>query len=68
MEDYKTFITEGFVSLSTLICDETSLQHIKTLHETGAPQTSMLHTIVPSSLNTLVGANVFVAGGRPRIS
>lgn len=60
MEDYKTFITEGFVSL---ICDETSLQHIKTLHETGAPQTSMLHTIVPSSLNTLVGANVFVAGG-----
>ena len=39
MEDYKPFVTKGFVSL---IGDEISLQPIKILHDTGASKTLML--------------------------
>ena len=42
MEDYKPFITKGFVSL---IGDKTSLQPLKILHDTRASQTVMLENI-----------------------
>ena len=59
MEDYKHFKTKWFVSL---IGDETSLQPIKILCDTGASQTLMLETILPLSGKTLTAANVLLQG------
>ena len=49
MEDYKPFVTKGFVSL---IGDEISLQPIKILHDTGASKTLMLENSWPLSGKT----------------
>jgi len=57
MEDYKPFITKGFVSL---ICGKTSLQPIKILRDTGASQTLMLDNILLLSGKTSAGANVLL--------
>ena len=62
MEDYKPFITEGFVSL---IGDNTSLQPIKILRDTGASQSLMLESILPFSGKTSAGANVLLQGVDP---
>ena len=57
MEDYKPFKIKGFVSL---IGDETSLQPIKILRDTGASQTLMLDNILLLSGKTSAGANVLL--------
>ena len=57
LENYKHFITNVFVSL---IGDETSLQPIKILRDTGASQTLMLDNILLLSVKTSAGANVLL--------
>ena len=57
LENYKPFITNVFVSL---IGDETSLQPIKILRDTGASQTLMLDNILLLSVKTSAGANVLL--------
>jgi len=57
LENYKPFIINVFVSL---IGDETSLQPIKILRDTGASQTLMLDNILLLSVKTSAGANVLL--------
>jgi hypothetical protein len=61
MEDYKPFITKGFVSP---IGDETSLQPIKILHDTGASQTVRKYLTLSGKISP--GANVLLHGVDPR--
>ncbi|VDI32217.1 Hypothetical predicted protein [Mytilus galloprovincialis] len=58
MEEYKPFMSDGFVS----IVDDTTLQPIKILRDTGASQTLLLEGVLPLSENTSVGASVLLQG------
>jgi len=56
MEDYKPFKTKGFV---WLIGDETSLQSVKILRDTGASQSLMLYTPRQKLRNTYIILLIF---------
>ncbi|VDI66445.1 Hypothetical predicted protein [Mytilus galloprovincialis] len=58
MEEYKPFMSDGFVS----IVDDTTLQPIKILRDTGASQTLLLEGVLPLSEKTSVGASVLLQG------
>ncbi|VDI25423.1 Hypothetical predicted protein [Mytilus galloprovincialis] len=58
MEEYKPFMSDGFVS----IVDDTTLQPIKILRDTGASQSLLLEGVLPLSENTSVGASVLLQG------
>lgn len=58
MEDYKPFMSEGFVSL-----DENSApKPIRILRDTGASQTLLLEGVLPLSESTSVGASILLQG------
>ncbi|VDI24762.1 Hypothetical predicted protein [Mytilus galloprovincialis] len=56
MEEYKPFMSDGFVS----IVDDTTLQPIKILRDTGASQSLLLEGVLPLSEKTSVGASVLL--------
>ncbi|VDI36493.1 Hypothetical predicted protein [Mytilus galloprovincialis] len=58
MEEYKPFMSDGFVS----IVDDTTLQPIKILRDTGASQSLLLEGVLPLSEKTSVGASVLLQG------
>ncbi|VDI68993.1 Hypothetical predicted protein [Mytilus galloprovincialis] len=58
MEEYKPFIPDGLVS----IVDDTTLQPIKILRDTGASQSLLLEGVLPLSEKTSVGASVLLQG------
>jgi endonuclease V-like protein UPF0215 family len=58
MEDYKPFMSEGFVS----IYDNTASKPIRILRDTGASQSLLLEGVLPLSENTSVGATVLLQG------
>ncbi|VDH93394.1 protocadherin Fat 4 [Mytilus galloprovincialis] len=60
MEEYKPFMSDGFIS----IVDDTTLQPIKILRDTGASQSLLLEGVLPLSEKTSVGASQ----GRCRVS
>ena len=59
MEDYKPFISDGFISL---VGNDTTLQPIKILRDTGASQTLLLEGVLPLSDETSVGASILLKG------
>ena len=59
MENYKSFISEGVVSL---VGDESSSKKVKILEDTGATQSLMLDSVLPFSENSFRGANVLISG------
>ena len=59
MENYMPFISEGVVSL---VGDESSLQKVKILKDTGATQSLMLDSVLPLTENSFTGANVLISG------
>jgi hypothetical protein len=63
MEDYKPFITKGFVSP---IGDETSLQPIKILHDTEASQT--VRKYLTFIRENFAWCKCVVTWGRPNVS
>ncbi|XP_063417696.1 uncharacterized protein LOC134700267 [Mytilus trossulus] len=58
MEEYKPFMSDGFVS----IVDDTTLQPIKILRDTGASQSLLLEGVLPLSEKTSVGASILLQG------
>ncbi|CAC5376644.1 unnamed protein product [Mytilus coruscus] len=58
MEDYKPFMSDGFVS----IVDNTTLQPIKILRDTGVSQSLLLEGVLPLSEENSVGASVLFQG------
>jgi hypothetical protein len=58
MEDYKPFMSEGFVSID----DNTAPKPIRILRDTGASQSLLLEGVLPLSENTSVGATVLIHG------
>ncbi|VDH99820.1 Hypothetical predicted protein, partial [Mytilus galloprovincialis] len=58
MEEYKPFMSDGFIS----IVDDTTLQPIKILRDTGASQSLLLEGVLPLSEKTSVGASVLLQG------
>ncbi|CAC5371239.1 unnamed protein product [Mytilus coruscus] len=58
MEDYKPFMSDGFVS----IVNNTTPQPIKILRDTGASQSLLLEGVLPLSEETSVGASVLLQG------
>ncbi|VDI22125.1 Hypothetical predicted protein [Mytilus galloprovincialis] len=58
MEEYKPFMSDGFIS----IADDTTLQPIKILRDTGASQSLLLEGVLPLSEKTSVGASVLLQG------
>ena len=58
MENYKPFISEGVVSL---VGDESSLQKVKILRDTGATESVMLDSVLPVTENSFTGANVLIS-------
>ncbi|VDI67739.1 Hypothetical predicted protein [Mytilus galloprovincialis] len=58
MEEYKPLMSDGFIS--TL--DDTTLQPIKILRDTGASQSLLLEGVLPLSEKTSVGASVLLQG------
>ena len=58
MEDYKPFMSEGFVSID----DNTAPKPIRILRDTGASQFLLLEGVLPLSENTSVGATVLLQG------
>ena len=58
MEDYKPFMSEGFVSID----DNTAPKPIRILRDTGASQSLLLEGVLPLSENTSVGAIVLLQG------
>ena len=59
MENYKSFISEGVVSL---VGDENSSQKVKILRDTGATQSLMLDSVLPLTENSFTGANILISG------
>jgi len=59
MEDFKPFISEGFVSLSG---DSANLRPIRILRDTGASQTLLLDGVLPLSEKISTGASVLIQG------
>ena len=59
MEEFKPFVSEGFVSL---IGEEDNLQPIKILRDTAASQTLILEGVLPFSQQSSVDADVLVEG------
>ena len=60
MKNYKPFISEGVVSL---VGDESSLQKVKILRDTGATQSLMLDSVLPTGTeNSFASANVLISG------
>ena len=59
IEDYKPFISKGFVSL---IGDNANLQPITILRDTGASQSLLLEGILPLSEKSSAGADVLIQG------
>jgi hypothetical protein len=51
MEDYKPFMSKGFVSID----DNTASKPIRILRDTGASQSLLLEGVLPLSENTSVG-------------
>ncbi|VDH90407.1 Hypothetical predicted protein [Mytilus galloprovincialis] len=58
MEEYKPFMSDGFIS----IVDDTTLQPIRILRDTGASQSLLLEGVLPLSEKTSVGASVLLQG------
>ena len=58
MEDYKPFLSQGFISLD----ENSDPKPIRILRDTGASQTLLLEGILPLSENTSVGASVLLQG------
>jgi hypothetical protein len=58
MEDYKPFMSEGFVSID----DNTASKPIRIIRDTGASQSLLLEGVLPLSENTSVGATVLLQG------
>lgn len=58
MEDYKPFMSKGFVSID----DNTASKPIRILRDTGASQSLLLEGVLPLSENTSVGAIVLLQG------
>ena len=59
MEEFKPFVTEGFVSL---LGDESNLQPIKILRDTAASQSLLLEGILPLSQQSSANADVLIKG------
>ena len=58
MEDYKPFMSEGFVSID----DNTASKPIRIIRDTGASRSLLLEGVLPLSENTSVGATVLLQG------
>ncbi|XP_063408799.1 uncharacterized protein LOC134692279 [Mytilus trossulus] len=58
IEEYKPFMSDGFVA----IVDDTNLQPIKILRDTGASLSLLLEGVLPLSEKTSVGASVLLQG------
>jgi hypothetical protein len=58
MEDYKPFMSEGFVSID----DNTAPKPIRILRDAGASQSLLLEGVLHLSENTSVGATVLLQG------
>ena len=59
MENYKSFISSGVVSL---VGGENRSQKVKILRDTGATQSLMLDSVLPLTENIFTGANVLISG------
>ena len=59
MENYKPFISAVVVSL---VGDQSSLQKVKILRDTGATPSLMLDSVLPLTENSFTGAKVLISG------